>query len=369
LIIATITSAPFFIKHFPEASYILIATYIAGLVILGFLFRRFDVQQFRIINHYSLWVLGILALAALNVSLYPGTRLVPNPSTAPNALMEPAITLWRTGSHPYSIRLFDGALISPGPGWILLNLPFSLSGMITLLIPTYFMLAGVMIAKWSKAYAFVFVLLLIASLNFLQMSITGHDLPATTLALVSLTLALHCYYTSNARFIIIAILTGLIATARVPFIIIPIALSICLISFNRRRAMQFALLSTGVALAMHLIFYFWAKQQGLFYQPMHLFGRASASGSPIFLCFGALTWVAFCWCAWRRLTNTPASWLIFLWVILSIPFIFVGLGELLREGLFSLRTWAAWEGKGYVLFTLPLLLAGLLLNAAQGCRK
>ncbi|MBM4286296.1 MAG: hypothetical protein FJ128_13785 [Deltaproteobacteria bacterium] len=372
LLIVTITSAPFFIKHFPEASFILITTYIAiitGLIILGFIFLRFDSQKFRIISNHSLWVLGILALAALNVFLYPATRLVSNPSTAPNALMEPAIALWHTCSHPYSIRLFDGAPISPGPGWILLNLPFSLSGMIALLIPIYFMIAGVMVAKWGKAYVFIFVMLLMASLNFLQMSITGHDLPATTLALVSLTLGLHCYYRSNGWFIVIAILTGLIATARMPFIIIPMALSICLITINPLRAMQFALISIGVALSIHLIFFVWAKKIGLFYQPMHVFGRASASGSTIFLCSGALTCVTFYWFVWRRLTNSPASWLIFLWVILSTPFIFVGLGELLREGLFSFKTWAVWEGKNYVLFTLPLLLAGLLLNEAQRCRN
>jgi hypothetical protein len=61
--------------------------------------------------------------------------------------------------------------------------------------------------------------------------------------------------------------------------------------------------------------------------------------------------------------------LLFLWAALSIPFIFVGAGELSRDGLLSPTVWAGWEGKGYVMFTLPSLVAALTLGLAQRPRE
>ena len=127
--------------------------------------------------------------------------------------------------------------------------------------------------------------------------------------------------------------------------------------------------STGIAFIIHLFFYFWSYQQGIFYQPFHVFSRATHSGSLIILCLGILTWIMLVWYSGIRLTIASSTWMIFLWVIFSIPFIFVGLNELLRDGIFSLKTWANWEGKGYVMFTLPLLAAGLVLNADQVTAK
>jgi hypothetical protein len=246
-----------------------------------------------------------------------------------------------------------------------LNSPFALGGLITLLTPVYLTFSAGMIAKWSKAYAFVFIILLATSLCFLQMSIIGHDLPATILALVGLTLALNRYHENNIVFIVIAILTGFLATARVPFIIIPIALSICLYTINHRRAIQFALISTGLAIIIHLVFIIWAIQDGLPYQPFQIFLRASQGNQPIFLGIGAIVWIVTGWFAMRGLTKNPLSWVFFLWVILAIPFAFVGFGELISNGFFSSQAWAAWEGKGYVLFTIPLLIARITLNLAQ----
>jgi hypothetical protein len=364
LMITIITSAPFFMKHSPSYSSMLIGIYAFFLCSLVFIIWRFDLQKVGILNHHLLWILAVLVLTGLNIVLYPISRQTA-PGTAPNALMEPAIAFFHGGANPYSVRLFDGAPISPGPGWILLNSPFALSGLITLLTPLYLIFSAVMIAKWSKTYALVFIILLAASLCFLQMSIVGHDLPATSLALVGLAFALYRYNEDKPFLILIAILTGILATARVPFIIIPIALSICLNTINHRRAIQFAMISIGLALTIHLVFYFWTSHEHLFYQPLHVFLRASQGSQPLLLSIGTITWIIAGWYMWRHLTQDPASWAFFLYVSISIPFIFVGFGELFSNGFFSAGVWAAWEGKGYVIFTLPLLIAGLLLNLIE----
>ncbi|MCP5449815.1 MAG: hypothetical protein H6972_04500 [Gammaproteobacteria bacterium] len=363
VVISIVTSAPFFMVFFSEYSVFLILSYGLFLILLVFSIEMLGLKKSNILDYSLLWLLPIVVLGLLNILLYPGTRLVPNPSSAPSALVEPAVALFYNGLNPYSIRIFDGAPISPGPGWILLNSPLLLGGLITILTPIYLFFSGFMLAKLCKAtHAFIYILLTLVSLNFLQMSIIGHDLPAIILALVGLTLALNLYYKDNIYFIIIAVLIGLVATARVPFVIFPIALSICLVKIDYFRARVFLILSVGITVTVHLIFWIWVYSQGVFYQPLHVIGRATHGGSLIILFFGALIWAMFGWYGWRHLTKCPSTWMFFLWTVLSIPFIFVGINELLSNGLFHLKAWQTWEGKGYVMFTLPLLVAGLVLG-------
>lgn len=362
LIIAIITSVPFFIKHFNNFP-VFIVIYAFMITFLVLIIHFVKLNKFNFLNNNFPWIFLIMTLTILNILLYPQTRVVP--STAPNALMEPAITLIRTGLNPYSVKLFDGAPISPGPGWILLNSLFSLSGLITLLTPVYLIWVGFMLSKWSKTYTFVFTALLFSTMSFLQMSFTGHDLPAVSLAVVGLALMLHRYYNNKKVLNILAVLSGLIATARIPFIIFPLLLSICLATLDRRRAKYFALLSTGLAVVIHVIFYLWAIKDNLFYQPLHVFGRASQGSSIGFLGFGAAIWMVASLYMLKKLSNEPSSWLAFLWTSFSVPFIFVGLGELIPDGPFSLDLWVTWEGKGYIMFTLPILLASLVLLSSK----
>lgn len=363
IVISIVTSAPFFMVFFYEYSVFLILSYAIFLVFFVFLIEKLGLKKSKILDYNLLWLLLIVVLGLLNILLYPGTRLVPNPSSAPSALIGPAAALFYDGLNPYSIRIFDGAPISPGPGWILLNSPLLLGGLITILTPIYLFFSGFMLAKICKAtHALIYILLTLLSLNFLQMSIIGHDLPAIILALVGLTLALNFYYKDDIYFIIIAVLVGLVATARVPFIIFPVALSSCLVKIDYFRARVFLILSVGITVTVHLIFWIWAYSQGVFYQPLHVIGRAAHGGSLIILFFGTLIWAMFGWYGWRHLTKCPSTWMFFLWTVLSTPFIFVGINELLSNGLFHLKSWQTWEGKGYVMFTLPLLVAGLVLG-------
>lgn len=365
LVISIITSAPFFIVFFSKYSFFLIFFYAILLIFLVFFVEYFILRKPEVLrfNFNMIWLLPILLLALLNILLYPSTRLVPNPSSAPSALIEPAIALFCSGLNPYSIRIFDGAPISPGPGWILMNSPILLAGWIVIITPIYLIFSGFMVFNFCKEIdTFVYVLLIVLPLNFLQMSIVGHDLPAVILALVGLTLSLNLNYKNNVYFFTIAILVGLVSTARLPFIIFPIALSICLMKIDAFRAKVFLIVSAGVTVVSHFFFWIWAYSEGVFYQPLHVFGRAIHGGSLIILFLGVLVWAAFGWYRWHRLTKHPSSWMFFLWPVLSIPFIFVGINELLHSGFFYLKSWETWEGKGYLMFTLPLLVAGLILS-------
>ena len=179
VVISIVTSAPFFMVFFSEYSIFLILSYALFLIFLVFSIEKLSLRKSNILDCDLLWLLLIVVLGLLNILLYPGTRLVPNPSSAPSALIEPAVALFHDRLNPYSIRIFDGAPISPGPGWILLNSPLLLSGLITILTPVYLIFSGFMVSKLCKpTHAFIYVLLVLAPLNFLQMSIIGHDLPA-----------------------------------------------------------------------------------------------------------------------------------------------------------------------------------------------
>ena len=49
----------------------------------------------------------------------------------------------------------------------------------------------------------------------------------------------------------------------------------------------------------------------------------------------------------------------FVWAIVGLPFVIVGIGELFGA---TGMDWANWEGKVYVGFALPLLIGAVLLQ-------
>jgi hypothetical protein len=318
------------------------------------------------LESHNIWMVFVLIVAVANFYLYEVSVFIPKTSTAPMALIEPARALFHDGLNPYSVSLFDGAPVSPGPGWIVLNAVFTLNGVISLLMPAYFFIANMFVAKWSRQSAFMFSLMLVISLNFLQLSVTGHDLPAFSLALVVLILALNRYHSDTRICLMIAVLTGIVATARIPFIIVPAAMGVCLMTVDRMRGIKFAVISTAAAILIHAVFFLWSVIGGHFYQPLHVFGRASGSMPAEMVYAGTFIWIVLVVVIRKRLTPEVSSWLVFIWVLLSIPFSGVGMAELLKGNILSLESWAAWEGKGYVMFTLPLLVAGLVLDRSEG---
>lgn len=363
-LILTITAVPFFLKHFPSQAIAAVAVYFAILLLVLLV-----TSEFAMSFATPFWAVGIAILAVLNLLLYPRTRLPGQLSSAPDAVLEPARALFLHGLHPYSVHLFDGAPVSPGPGWIMLNAVLYLSGCLALLVPLYLFLAAALVNRIKKGQALPFVALTLASICFLQMSITGHDLPASALAMAGLTLALHRHYTGDRALLLIAIAAGIVATARVPFIVFPVGLGICLSKIDRSKAIRFIVWSLTVALLIHGTFYLWAWLDGIFYQPIHVFGRASASGSPVWQVCAAVVYGLVVWLVYKRLNDSPASWLYFVWTLIALPTMFIGFGELFRAGVLSANVWMNWEGKGYVLFTLPLLVAGIVLDAKKSVRQ
>lgn len=359
LLLATATSASAFSKH-TAYPWLMTMAYASVLLFVGVWLWRTG----RRAGRNTGWPLTaalvlVAALAIANASLYPSTRVGTARSSAPDALIDSGSRLL-AGEYPYARPLFDGALISPGPGWVVLQAPLTRTGLIWLMLPIHLALACYMLSRRTGAGAFAFCVLVLAMPAFLQMSFVGHDLFAVGCAMVVVTLAVHEQMSTSGRALLLwAFLASVVASARVPFAVFVGALSLLALARDRRAGALFAIVSIGSLLALHVFFYAWGHSLGRFYHPLHVLNRADAGAGPAALAIGLMLSVTVGVWAWRRGTDTAADWLCFVWVTAGVPFAAVGVGELVRVNHLD---WAAWEGKVYAGFALPLLIAALVLH-------
>jgi hypothetical protein len=204
-----------------------------------------------------------------------------------------------------------------------------------------------------------FVLLVVALPAFLQMSFVGHDLFAIGCAMTTVTLGLYHQASRPSRwFFAWSLAAGVIATARVPLAAFVGALALLLMSKSPRLAARFAAIAGVTVAATHLLFFAWGNSLDLPYQPFHVFGRAGRAGALV-LPIGLLLSAGVAALQWGRGFHQAADWLRLVWAIAGLPFVVVGLGELLGP---TGMAWSIWEGKVYAGFGLPLLVAAIVLS-------
>ncbi len=357
ILITAITSCPFFIKHFPSQLFFFIPLYFIFLISISIIIKDKWLARIKYTNNMRFILLMILILLLANIILYPGTRLIEKPSTAPEALIKPARMMLFEGLNPYSDFLSDGAPVSPGPGWIIINSPFALTGAITFLVPFYLMLLSVLLAKDSILSALSLIIMLFCSLNFLQMSFTGHDLAAAAMALTAIVILV---YRNSIPYYISGILAGMVCTARAPLALVPVLIALCMLKDKRRNALNFMTVSLMTCILLHFLFYALSVRQGFYYQPLHVFNRASSSIPLHFMLLSGFFILTISALAFTKVRSSLSSWCFFIWITISLPFILTGFSELIRDGILHIGTWADWEGKGYVSFTLPLLITSFI---------
>jgi hypothetical protein len=357
--LAWLSALPFFARH-PMGEP---AGPLVYLLLLSFLLYAAAVapRLERLAGSRLLAAAGVALLALGNLLLFPGTRLVARPSSAPDALAQPVARLL-AGLEPYGERLFDGAPISPGPGWILLHGPFTALGLGPLILPAWLALAAWLLARAGGRPA-GFVALTMAPLAFLQMSVVGHDIFAISLAFLVVLLAARQAPARGPAFLALAILAGTVATARLPLIILLPVLGLGLAA-ERGRAFgwRFAAIAIATCLVWHAAAFLWCWEAGDFYQPLHVFARADNGAGRWFSLAGALCGLAAAAWIWRRRDGGTRHTLLGLWLLQTALFLPIGLGELVNLQPFG---WADWEGKNYLAYPLPLLAAALLLPSQK----
>ena len=199
----------------------------------------------------------------------------------------------------------------------------------------------------------IVMLLVMSSLTFWELLVTGHDLIAIGfLFVLFLSLVFLLSEKDDGRgitlIVLLGIAVGVFSTCRIVFACFPVLLSIFLWKFSRKNAVAFFFPSTFVCGALHGYFY----SVNDCYQPFHLFGRGS-NHVGAYLSIGGLllTLVALC-IVYYKLENTYESWMQSFFICLSIPLAAIAIGELVTVN-FQL---GIWEGANYLMPATPILL-------------
>jgi len=266
-------------------------------------------------------------------------KAVGRDSTGDDAIIE-AFRAFAAGLPMYSAQLYDGAPISPGPLWVLLNGGLAELGAHFLMTPLY-LVAVLMLLEPAQRGA-ISALLLLNPLVWTT-SGSGHDHVAIGLAFVAC--LLWAQRASGAGSTLGLSLAGaVLGTSRVVYAGVPLLLALCATRSTPRARWTIAGLGTLLTLATHAAF----VAQPAPYQPAHLFQRGlNKVGIPLMLLGGAGALLVL---ARRHASSRLASphWFA---TLLLVPHGAIALGELL-----SVRgNVASWEGANYLLPALPAL--------------
>ncbi|SEC24593.1 hypothetical protein [Terriglobus roseus] len=264
-------------------------------------------RMIRCLSTAAVWGAILLLFAAVDQKQFLHNQLLSDPGSTAKGLELPARALLLHGHELYSVDAI-GTPVSPGPGWILLWSPITLAGwtglleVITLAITTW------LIYSRHRLAAGVFCLLMLLLPLFHRIMSGGQDLWAISLAFVALGLVMDNTCESDSQTVLVALLAGTVATARVPMLLPLLVLGFGLHRKNRRAGSIFLLVMTITAMTWHISFAAIAHHAGHLYQPLHVLRRAGRAGtwnrvSAAVLCVGC-----FGWC-YKKITDDIRTWL------------------------------------------------------------
>ena len=346
------------LERFPYA--LMIAFFLISIAISFSI--RFQCHPFvRRIAEGGISYFAVAALSVLALVKFPQTRLVEHPSTSPDALIEPARLLF-SGQNPYLARLFDGAFVSPGPGWIMLNAPLTLTGGVALVTPFWMALCVWRLSRASPVAAGIFTGLSFLPLGLVLTTCSGSDLYGVSFALLFLCLIASDLANRPRVLMCLSVIAGFVATARAPMIAALPVIGLGLWRLRPAQGTVFLTFSMATALLLHAAFYAWSLQLGQLYQPLHVFMRGQRAMGPVLLLFGIVAELAIAYALWRKLSGVSWTWMAGCWSLLAPPFALVGFSELFKAGPISLGALQHWEGSNYLSFTLPLLAGALSIG-------
>jgi hypothetical protein len=358
-------------KFVPEGSHMLSHVFLAAAF---FIYLRFavgckrDLPSFKRALHLleSKYVFMFLSfsLVLVSVVLYPVVdelKHIGMGSDQDDSLISAADALMR-GINPYTtvIPVFENPR-SPGPGWIMVALPFVLLKAYPLFSPVAIIAASILLFRTTGRWAVpnLFVVLSFSSLIMWDLLVEGSDLVPLGFILLALLILIYGSRAIIENTVLLSMLTGMVATARISFFYIPVLFAVILSSRDRKAALLFAAVGTLTMLSLHLAFYYWSSLAGQFYQPLHLLGlqaRFLPGG------FGAAALLACALAGVAIFIMRKAdlgSWLLCSWLGVYAPLFFLGLGDLFFARSLSLTV---WEGANYLVPPIPLFVAYVSLR-------
>jgi hypothetical protein len=307
----------------------------------------------RLLRIRALPMVAVTLLAIVNAVSYPvadGLKRVGRGSDQDDALILTGERLL-AGQRPYAAVTYLDHRPSPGPGWVLLALPFTVTGLYFLLTPVFVWIAAAAVrAAHGVGPANVFLLLLASSPGFWETMIVGSDMFAIgALFVVTAVLAHSCRSPRTAPWV--AALAGLASTSRLPFASIVPLLAAFLWKREHSEGVRFFLIAGGAAAFLHAGFLAWDPAH---YWPAHLFAKAQTFLPPALAAVATAASVVVVVTAVVKDTGSLDSWLTHLAFCLGVPLAFLAFGDLAWSD-FEL---ARWQGANYLMVPLPLYLAG-----------
>lgn len=321
---------------------------LSGVMYYGLLFTEIGKPILQS-KYFSIALILLVAFAGLIIYPYANARSsFGGGSTADDAIIEPINSLLN-GRGLYDVNI--GVPVSPGPGWILINIPFAFRFSIFLMTPAYLAMLTLFHHKFLGDYTTVNRILVafLSSMLFWDLAVTGYDHFNIGIAFLVLVMTINKMRLSRNHVITTALLCGVVATARVVFLPFGLLTGALLFRRNKRSGIVFAALSIGFALLLNTFFFCVSA----IYQPLHLFGKTNSNTGLMPIIIATIVLLMTGIPLLLKSTTCFPDWLFTVLVLMGIPLSVVAWGELnTYRYQFEL-----WEGAHYLFLLAPLAIA------------
>jgi len=276
-------------------------------------------------------------------------------STGDDAMILPAKAFFESIKDTYNVKLYDGAPISPGPGWILLNSIFSINNIYYLVTPFWLLiyLTSIFLLYKSISIAFSSLLLMISSIIFFTSSIVGHDHVSISLSIgISFALVLKMNSSKHEfwRYFLLAIFVGTLSTSRIIFVYLPFIYFIMI--DNKKYGIMFFIISLFTIILWHASFFAISE----YYQPFHLFNRGRNNVGFFIIAIGIIgesILALYSFYLYYKSRFSLIEKMNLGLYLLSYPLLLIAFGELQHVNY----NFTKWEGANYL---IPIFSYGII---------
>ena len=335
-------------KYLGAYAELLYAVYIASVVLFLIAVERlprdgWPMRMFRSPLVAAVVVLAVFAIVTLLYPLADGLRDIGRGSDHDDCMILGVRELFRAG-FPYDVRTYIGNACSTGPGVFVLAAPFVAFGLYAYLNVVALLLCLVVIrARYGAVFAQTWLFVLVGMAIFMELMAVGSDLIFLALLTLMICVALDSPRVRGRIIPVagLAVLCGLIAAARMNFLVIPLVIGALAFAADRRMFVIFTALGTGVALALWVGFYAWDPDA---FSPYQVVQRSRTLAPFWVLVAGGLISMGLFFAAAVMVRRSPFGVPVFYLVSMLPMFLVVAVGEL------GVREWdlRLWEGANFL---------------------
>ena len=354
-------------KYLPERFHWAIFPYFIACFVWYLLLRYVSRHPVNVVitffDRWALFITFFAALITINFIVYPiadSLKEVMRGSDQDDSLIIAGMRLLSL-QPPYSTTTYLGSPMSPGPGWVILLLPFTITGGYFLITPVFLSATAytIKILTGRLSWGNISVLMVISSLGFWELMVVGSDLWALG---CTLQLCLVLIYFGRGRRLVfdvgLALMVALVVQSRIIFAYIIPVFATFLWKEDSKSAIRFFLLSSLFLFSFHGLFFAWDPTH---YTPLHLLAKGNRLLTPYFKALtvvcSAVAWVL----SLLLVKNTLRSWLFFFWICLIVPLSLVSVSALMERSF----NFALWEESNYIVPAIPTLVAYVCLMWAK----